>query len=160
MALNFERLVHAFFIPVDDVDFYCIDCRLVSGSYVNTQVSSQVIIEFNKSGTFSVHCKRSKHNSLQSSFVHLTALLEPFLHEPFSCSILPFYPVQIDFLSYCSNTQILVFLNHNSHFSNAVIGNSCVCGRPGLSSSFALSLPSENCLCHSNTCARDMQSSL
>jgi len=125
MALNFEQLMRAFFGLGDDVDFHCIDCRLVSGSYVNTEVSSQVIIEFNKSSTFSVRCKRSKHNSLQSSFVHLTALLEPFLHEPFSCSILPFYPVQIDFLSYCSNTQPSVFSNHISHFFNVVISNSC-----------------------------------
>ena len=78
-----------FFGLGDDVDFHCIDCRLVSGSHVNTQVSSQVIIEFNKSGSLSVHCKRSKHNSCDVLFVHLTAVLEPFLHKPFSCSILP-----------------------------------------------------------------------
>jgi hypothetical protein len=28
-----------FFGLGDDVDLHCIDCRLVSGSYVNTQVS-------------------------------------------------------------------------------------------------------------------------
>jgi len=68
MTLNFERLMRACFGLGDDVDFHCIDCRLVSGSYVNTQVSSQVIIEFNKSGSFSLRCKRSKHNSLRRSF--------------------------------------------------------------------------------------------
>ena len=57
-----------FFGLRDDVDFHCIDCHLVSGSYVNTQVSSHVIIEFNKSGSFSMHCKKSKHNSLRCYF--------------------------------------------------------------------------------------------
>ena len=32
--------------------------------------------------------QKSKHNSLRRSFVHLTTLLEPFLHKQFSCSIL------------------------------------------------------------------------
>jgi len=36
----------------DNDELHCIDCRLVSGSYVNTQVSSQVIIKFNKSCSF------------------------------------------------------------------------------------------------------------
>jgi len=36
MALNFERLMRAFFGLGDDVDFHCIACRLVSRSYVNT----------------------------------------------------------------------------------------------------------------------------
>ena len=57
-----------FFGLRNDAEFHCIDCRLVPGSYVNTQVSSQAIIEFNKSGSFSTHCKRSKHNSLRHSF--------------------------------------------------------------------------------------------
>ena len=58
-----------FFGLGDDDDFHCIDCHLVSRSYVNTQVSSQVIIEFNnKSGSFSMRCKRSKQNSLWRSF--------------------------------------------------------------------------------------------
>ena len=56
-----------FLCPGDDVDFHCIDCRLVSGSYVNTQVSSHVIFEFNKSASFSVRYKSSKHNSLWRS---------------------------------------------------------------------------------------------
>jgi hypothetical protein len=43
MALNLERLMRAFFGLGDDVDFHCIDCLLVSGSYVNIQVSSQVM---------------------------------------------------------------------------------------------------------------------
>jgi len=72
MSLNFERLTTAFFGGVfglgDDVDFHCIDCRLISGSYVNTQVSSQVIIEFDKSGSFSMRCKSSNHNFLLRSF--------------------------------------------------------------------------------------------
>ena len=89
VVLNFEQLMRAFFGLGDDVDFHCIDCHLVSGSYVNTQVSSQVIIKFNKCGSFSMRCKRSKQNSLRRSFVHLTAVLEPFLHKPFSCSIFP-----------------------------------------------------------------------
>jgi len=50
------------------VDLHSIDCRLVSGSYVNKQVSSQVIIEINKSGSFSMRCKCSKFNSLRRSF--------------------------------------------------------------------------------------------
>jgi len=63
------RTTHACLFGLgDDAEFHCIDCRLVSGPYVNTQVSSQVIIEFNKSGSSSVHCKRSKHISLQHSF--------------------------------------------------------------------------------------------
>ena len=57
-----------FFGLGDDVDFRCIDCRLVSRSYVNIQVLSQVVIEFNKSGSFSMHCKTSKHNYLRRSF--------------------------------------------------------------------------------------------
>jgi len=67
-SLNFERFLRALFGLGDNVDFHCIECRLVSGSYVNTQVSSQVIIEFNKSGSFSMRCKRSKHSSLRRSF--------------------------------------------------------------------------------------------
>ena len=47
------------------------DCRLVSGSYVNTHVSSQVIIEFNKSGSFSMLCKMSKHNSFAMFFLFI-----------------------------------------------------------------------------------------
>jgi len=64
------RKTHAcfFFGLGDDVEFHCIDCRFVSGSYVNTQVSSQVIIEFNISGSFSLRCKMSRHNSLRRSF--------------------------------------------------------------------------------------------
>jgi len=34
MALNFETLMRAFFGLGDDADFYCINCRLVSGSYL------------------------------------------------------------------------------------------------------------------------------
>ena len=45
-----------------------IDCCLVSRSYINIQDSSQVIIKFNKSGSFSLRCKMSKHNSLRHSF--------------------------------------------------------------------------------------------
>ena len=152
-----------FFGLGDDVEFHCIDCRMVSGSYVNTQVSSQAIIEFSKPGSFSLRCKRSKYNSLRLFFVHLTAFLEPFLHKPFSCSILPLQSVEH---FPCPNwlPQLLLqhptfgLLNHISHFFNVVIGKT-VRGRPGRSSSFTLSLPSENCLCNSNTRARDMQSS-
>jgi len=57
-----------FLVLRDDVDFHCTDCHLVSRSYINIQVSSQVIIEFNKSGSFSMCCKRSKHSSLQHYF--------------------------------------------------------------------------------------------
>jgi hypothetical protein len=39
MALKFEQLMRAFFGLGDDGDFHCIDCHLVSKSYVNTQVS-------------------------------------------------------------------------------------------------------------------------
>jgi len=78
-----------FFGPGDDVDFHCIDCCLVSRSYVNTQISSQVIIEFNKSGSFSMHCKRSKHNPLQCSFCSSNSSFGTIFHKPFSCSILP-----------------------------------------------------------------------
>jgi len=66
--LNFKQLMHAFFGLGDDVDFHYIDCCLVSGLYINIQVSSQVIITFDKSGSFSTRCKRSKHSSLQHSF--------------------------------------------------------------------------------------------
>lgn len=44
-------------------DFQCIDCRFVSGSYINIQVSSQVIIDFNKSGSFTLRYKRSEQIS-------------------------------------------------------------------------------------------------
>ena len=67
------RTTHAcfFFGLGDDADFHCIDCRLVSGSYVNTHISSHVIFEFNRSGSFSMRCKRSKHNSLRLSFLFI-----------------------------------------------------------------------------------------
>ena len=89
MALNFERLLCAFFGLGDDVDFHLIDCRF--GFRIIRKYPSfiQVIIEFNKSGSLSVHCKRSKHNSCDVLFVHLTAVLEPFLHKAFSCLIIP-----------------------------------------------------------------------
>ena len=48
--------------------FHYIDCCLVSRSYINIEVSSQVIIILNKSGSFSMRCKRSKHNSLRHFF--------------------------------------------------------------------------------------------
>ena len=60
-----------FLVLVDDVDFHCNKCCLVSGSYLNSQVSTQVIIKFNKSGSFAMHCKRSKHNSLRHSFLFI-----------------------------------------------------------------------------------------
>ena len=87
MALNFEGLMLAFFGLGDDVDFHCIECCLVSGSYI--QVSSQVIIEFNKSGSFSMHYEGPNTIPCNALFVHLTALLELFLHRPFSRSIPP-----------------------------------------------------------------------
>jgi hypothetical protein len=67
MFLNFEQLMRALFGLGDYLEFNCIDCRLVSASYVNAQVSSQVINEFDNSGSFSVHCKMSKHNSFRRS---------------------------------------------------------------------------------------------
>ena len=88
-ALEIRRLMRAIFGLGNDVDFHCIDCRLVSGSYVNTHVSSQVIIEINKFDSFTVRRKSPNTVPCDILFVHLTAVLEPFLHKPFSCSILP-----------------------------------------------------------------------
>jgi hypothetical protein len=42
--------------------------RFVSRSYVNIQVLSEVITDFNRSGSFSVRCKRSEQISFQTSF--------------------------------------------------------------------------------------------
>ena len=153
-----------FFGLGDDIDFHCIDCCLVSESYVNTQVSSQVIIKFNTSGSFSVRCKRSKHNSLWCSFCSSDSSFGTIFAQTF-----------LMFHSYLRIHRTL-FLSKLTSSATARIPNlrsfritSCtfsmlssvtaVRGWPGQSSSFKLSLPSENRLCHSNMHARDMQSS-
>ena len=60
MALNFKWLVQPFFALGESGDFQYTDCCFVSRSYVNIQVSPQVITDFNKSSSFRVHCKRSE----------------------------------------------------------------------------------------------------
>jgi len=71
----------------DDLDFRCIDCRLVSGSHVNTQLSSKVII--NSTNLVHSQCV-AKVQTIPCDVlcVHLTEVLEPFLHKSFSCTIL------------------------------------------------------------------------
>ena len=98
----------------DDVEFHCIDCRLISGSYVNTQVSSYIIIEFNKSAPFSMRCKISKLNSLRRSFWSSDSSLNHFCTNHSHVQFFPknssnTFPVQIESLSYRSNTQPSVF---------------------------------------------------
>ena len=88
MALKFKRLMHAFFV-LGDVDFQYIDCRLVSRSYINIQVSLQVNTEFNKSGSFSTHCRRSKHNSLRRSFCSYDNTFGTIFAQSSSCSVPP-----------------------------------------------------------------------
>jgi hypothetical protein len=66
------RKTHACFFGLGDVaDFLCNDCRFVSGSYVNIQVSPQVITELNKSGSSSTRCTRSKHSSSRRLFLFI-----------------------------------------------------------------------------------------
>jgi len=88
MALNFERLMRAFFGLGNNVGFHCTDCRLVSGSYVNTQVLLQLS---NSTNLVHSQCVAKGPNTIPCDvlFIHLAALLEPFLHKPFSCSIIP-----------------------------------------------------------------------
>ena len=163
MALNFERLMHSYFGP-GDVDFHCIDCCLVSGSYINTQVSSQVINEFYKSGSFSMHCKRSKHNSLWHSFYSSdssfgTIFAQNFLM--FSSALRICRTFSLSKLTFSATAQTpnpQTFWITSCTFS-MLLSVTAVRGRPGRSSSLKLSLPSENRLCRSNTCAWDMQSS-
>jgi len=147
----------------DDVELHCIDCRLVSGSYVNTQLSSQVIIEFNKSGSFSMRCKRSKLNSLRRSF----CLSDSSFGTIFAQTILMFNSslrirrtFSLSKLTPSATARTPKLRSFKSHLAifNVVVGKT-LRGRPGRSSFFTLSLPSENCLCYSNTRARDMQSS-
>jgi hypothetical protein len=86
-VLNFERFIRFLGGFGDNVDSYCIDFRLVSALYVNTQFSLQVIIEFNNSCSFSMLCRRSKHNSLRRSFCSSESSFA-FLHKPSSRSVL------------------------------------------------------------------------
>ena len=58
-----------------------------------------------------------------------------------------------------AQTPNLRFFWITSHTFSMFSSVTAVCGRPGRSSSFTHSLPSENHLCHSNTSARDMLSS-
>jgi hypothetical protein len=78
-----------FFGLGDNADFHYIDYRLVFISYVNTQVLSQVIIALNKSGPLSMCSKSANTSPCDVRFVHLTAVLKPFLHKTFSRSIPP-----------------------------------------------------------------------
>ena len=156
--------MHAFFGLGDDVDFNCIDCHLVSGSYINIQVPSQVIIEFNKSGLFSMRCKRSKHNSLQHSFFFIwqhfwNHFCTNLSRVQFTLRIRRTLSVSGLTSSDTVRTPNLWSFRITSRSFSMLLSVTAVCGQPGWSLSFKLSLPSENCLCHSNTRARDMQSS-
>ena len=154
-----------FFGLGDDVDFHCIDCRLVSGSHVNTQVSSQVIIEFNKSGKLSMHCKRSKHNSLRRSFCSSDSSFGAIFAQiffMFNSSVRIRRTLSLSKLtsSATARTTNLRSFRTTSRTFSMFSSVTAVRQWPGRSSYSTLSLPSKNCLCHSNTSARDIQSSL
>jgi len=142
----------------DDVDFHCIDCCLVSGPCINTQVSSQVIIEFNKSGSFSMHCKRSKQNSLQHSFCSSDSSFGTIFAQTFLmlnsclriCRTLSLSKLTSSATARTPNLQSFRITSRTFLMLSSV---TAVRGRPGRSSSLKLSLPSENRLCRSNTCA-------
>jgi len=156
MALNFERLLHAFLGLGDDVDFHCTDCSLVSGSYINTQVSSQVIIKFNKSCSFSMCCKRSKHNSLRHSSCSSdssfgTIFAQTFLMFNSSLRIRRTLSLSKLTSSATARTPNLWYFRITSCTFSMLSSVTAVHGRPGRSSHFKLSLPSKNSLCHSNT---------
>jgi len=127
----------------DDVDFHCNDCHLVSRSYVNTQVSSQVIIEFNKSGSFSMRCKRSKHSSLRRSFCSSdssfgTIFAENFLM--FNSSIRIHRTLSLSKLTSSATAQTpnLRSFQITSRTFSMLSPGTAVRGRPGRSSSFKL----------------------
>jgi len=132
--------------------------------HINIQVSSQLITEFNNSGSFSMCCKRSKHNSLRCSFCSSdstfgTIFAQTFLMFNSSLRIRRTLSLSKLTFSATARTPNLRYFQITSHTFSMLSSVTAVRGWPGRSSSFKLSLPSENHLCHSNTHARDMQSS-
>ena len=68
IALNFDLLCCAFFCLHEVGLFRCMDWRLLSGSYWNNQVSSQVIMFSKKYGSFSMFWRMSAHMFIRISF--------------------------------------------------------------------------------------------
>jgi len=88
-------------------------------------------IKFNKFGSFSMRCKRSKHNSLRRSFCSSdssfgTICAQTFLTSNSSLRIRRTLSLSKLTSSATARTPNLrSFSNHISHFFNVVIGNSC-----------------------------------
>ena len=142
MALNFVPLLRAFFGLRDYVDLHCIDCRLFSRSYVNTKLSSQVIMEFNKSGSLSLRWKRSKHNSLRRSFCSTdssfgTIFAQTFLMFSSSDVIRRTLPLSKLTSSATARAPNLRSLRITSRTFSVFSSVTAVRGRPGRSSSHA-----------------------
>jgi hypothetical protein len=68
MTLNFKWLIQPFFALGEFGDFQYTDCCIISRSYVNIQVLSQVITDFSKSSSLQVHCNRSEQISFLRYF--------------------------------------------------------------------------------------------